>query len=286
MTSVLTDATSVWPWGLARAPCWLPILPLAPAPFSTTTGWPSVGDSRSATKRAMMSGPVPGVNGTTNLIGWSGQPKALFKVRGATARPAMVSGNWRRRMNPLKQPLGDPSIQLIRDLLVLSSFYNCSRRISGDRHAGKDSDRFVPGDRRRAGRRAGAGGAGPTRLRHGWAGRQGGGRKPRAGAGVVPRAGPGAAAAAHHRQPLAGRPRQGGQPLRPAHRARPVGRHGRDSARKHRALRRVGRTGARRLAVPRAGRAAGGHRRPGGGAWRDLPLGVRRRSGLGWLRCP
>ena len=29
-----------------------------------------------------------------------------------------------------------------------------------------------------------------------------------------------AAAAAHHRQPLAGRPRQGGQPLRPADRAR------------------------------------------------------------------
>ena len=96
--------------------------------------------------------------------------------------------------------------------------------------------------------------------------------------------GPGAAAAAHHREPLAGRPRQGRQPLRPADRARPFGRHGRDPARQPGALRRPGRAGARRLALPRAGRAAGGHRRPGGGARRDLPRGVRRRSGLGWLR--
>ena len=76
ITSVLTDDIRVWPSGLARATCWLPILPEAPATFSTTTGWPSLGDSRSATKRAMMSGPVPGVNGTTSLIGWSGQAKA------------------------------------------------------------------------------------------------------------------------------------------------------------------------------------------------------------------
>ena len=69
MTSVLTDDISVRPSGLARATCWLPILPVAPATFSTTTGWPSLGDSLSATKRAMMSGPVPGVNGTTSCIG-------------------------------------------------------------------------------------------------------------------------------------------------------------------------------------------------------------------------
>ena len=76
MTSVLTDDISVWPSGLARATCWLPMLPLAPATFSTTTGWPSLGDSRSATKRAMMSGPVPGVKGTMIFTGWSGQAKA------------------------------------------------------------------------------------------------------------------------------------------------------------------------------------------------------------------
>jgi hypothetical protein len=66
ITSVLTDDIKVWPSGLARATCWLPMLPEAPATFSTTTGWPILADSRSATKRAMMSGPVPGVNGTTS----------------------------------------------------------------------------------------------------------------------------------------------------------------------------------------------------------------------------
>ena len=76
MTSVLTDDISVWPSGLARATCWLPMLPLAPATLSTTTGWPSLADSLSATKRAMMSGPVPGVKGTTTRTGWSGQAKA------------------------------------------------------------------------------------------------------------------------------------------------------------------------------------------------------------------
>ena len=76
MTSVLTDDIRVSPSGLARATCWLPILPEAPATLSTTTGWPSLGDSFSATKRAMMSGPVPGVNGTTMRTGWSGQAKA------------------------------------------------------------------------------------------------------------------------------------------------------------------------------------------------------------------
>ena len=98
MTSVLTDDISVYPSGLARATCWLPILPLAPATFSTTTGWPSLADSRSATKRAMMSGPVPGVNGTTSLIGWSGQAKAALKATGAAIRPAARGRIWRRRM--------------------------------------------------------------------------------------------------------------------------------------------------------------------------------------------
>jgi hypothetical protein len=45
------------------------MLPEAPGRFSTTTGWPSLGDRRSATKRAMKSGPPAGVNGTTSRIG-------------------------------------------------------------------------------------------------------------------------------------------------------------------------------------------------------------------------
>ena len=56
------------------------------------------------------------------------------------------------------------------------------------------------------------------------------------------------------------------------------------AARKHRGLRRAGRAGARRLAQPRSRRAAGGDRRPRGGARRDLPRGVRRRGRVGWLR--
>ena len=142
-----------------------------------------------------------------------------------------------------------------------------------------------PGHRRPAGRRAGAGGAGPARLRHGRPGRQGGGREPRAGAGGVPGAGPGAAAAAHHRQPLAGRPRQGGQPLRPADRARPAGRHGRDPAGKPGAMswrwanwRSTARSRRVPGVLPAALIAAGSGARP------DLPGGVRRRSGLGRLR--
>ena len=104
MTSVLTDDISVWPSGLARATCWLPILPRAPATFSTTTGWPSLGDSRSATKRAMMSGPVPGVNGTTSLIGWSGQAKAARTASGAAARPASEGQELAAAHGALKQP--------------------------------------------------------------------------------------------------------------------------------------------------------------------------------------
>ena len=47
----------VRPSGLARATCRLPILPEAPGRFSTTTGWPSLGDRRSPTKRAMKWSP-------------------------------------------------------------------------------------------------------------------------------------------------------------------------------------------------------------------------------------
>ena len=94
MTSVLTEDIRVRPSGLARATCWLPILPEAPATFSTTTGWPSLGDSFSATKRAMMSGPVPGVKGTTMRIGWSGQAKAAGAARRAARREAKGNGEY------------------------------------------------------------------------------------------------------------------------------------------------------------------------------------------------
>src|SRR5215471_19916381 len=82
----------VLPSGLARATTWLPMLPDAPGRFSTTTGWPSRGARRSATKRAIMSGPPAGVNGTIRRIGWSGQAKA-----GAAANRLAAKGNNERR---------------------------------------------------------------------------------------------------------------------------------------------------------------------------------------------
>jgi len=46
---------------LARATRSLPMLPLAPATFSTITGWPSLAGSLAESWRAIRSMPVPGV---------------------------------------------------------------------------------------------------------------------------------------------------------------------------------------------------------------------------------
>jgi hypothetical protein len=59
---------SVWPSGAARATTCVPILPLAPGLFSTTTGWFQRRWISSPMLRARMSGPVPGVNGTTMVM--------------------------------------------------------------------------------------------------------------------------------------------------------------------------------------------------------------------------
>jgi hypothetical protein len=45
------------------------MLPDAPTLFSTTTGLPSLWESLGPTVRAIKSMPVPGVNGTINLMG-------------------------------------------------------------------------------------------------------------------------------------------------------------------------------------------------------------------------
>src|SRR5258707_1543338 len=49
------------------------MVPPAPGRFSMTMGCPSWGESLSVTVRAMMSVPLPGVNGTMILIGFEGQ---------------------------------------------------------------------------------------------------------------------------------------------------------------------------------------------------------------------
>src|SRR5258708_27543289 len=71
----------------------VPILPAAPARFSTTTGWPQRSPSFCATIRAMMSVPPPGVKATTIRTGLAGKfaPPAwgkLLEVHAASMAPA------------------------------------------------------------------------------------------------------------------------------------------------------------------------------------------------------
>ncbi len=58
----------------------IPMVPPAPGRFSSTTGWPSCVLSFSETVRAMMSVELPGVKGTTTLIGFAGQACAHAAV--------------------------------------------------------------------------------------------------------------------------------------------------------------------------------------------------------------
>ena len=111
--------------------------------------------------------------------------------------------------------------------------------------------------------------------------RQGGRRKPRAGARRAGRDRPRASAQADHGQPVARRPAQGRLAFRPADRARPAGGDRRDRCRD--ACRIMSRsascasTGGSRL----AGRAARGAPRLGAGQGADLPGGAGQRGGLG-----
>jgi len=57
---------------ISRATASAPMLPPAPPRLSTTTGWPSALDIRSATRRPTMSALPPGANGTIRWIGRSG----------------------------------------------------------------------------------------------------------------------------------------------------------------------------------------------------------------------
>ena len=69
MVKVFTVTISVWPSGGAFATKSVPMLPLAPALFSTTTAWPHFSESFGAMTRARMSMPVPGEKGTISVTG-------------------------------------------------------------------------------------------------------------------------------------------------------------------------------------------------------------------------
>ncbi|CFN75313.1 Uncharacterised protein [Bordetella pertussis] len=69
MPNWLLEMSSVCPSGLDLATSCVPMMPPAPARLSTTTGWPSMAESRSENARAARSVPPPGPVGTTRVTG-------------------------------------------------------------------------------------------------------------------------------------------------------------------------------------------------------------------------
>src|SRR5512134_3170159 len=70
----------------------MPMLPPAPARFSTSTGWPSAAESLSPSARAVTSVEPPGGYGTMSRTGLDGQPCAC----GASAQSETTRANSRR----------------------------------------------------------------------------------------------------------------------------------------------------------------------------------------------
>ena len=77
MVKVFTVTMSVVPSGAAFATKSVPMLPLAPALFSTTTAWRHWSLNLGAITRARMSMPVPGENGTISVTGRLGNDCAV-----------------------------------------------------------------------------------------------------------------------------------------------------------------------------------------------------------------
>ena len=95
ISMVLAPISRVCP-SLALATASAPMLPLAPGWFTTTTGWPRTCDRRGCTVRAMVSIPVPGVNGTMILTDWVGQAGAWDQAEGAAMTVPMAARLARR----------------------------------------------------------------------------------------------------------------------------------------------------------------------------------------------
>lgn len=95
---LLVATIRVLPSGAAFAPAAVPIVPPAPARFSTMTGWPSLGPSSFASMRATVSVEPPAVNGTMIRMEWFGQ-LLLCAVAGrlkAATRSAVIQAIKRR----------------------------------------------------------------------------------------------------------------------------------------------------------------------------------------------
>src|SRR2546425_9045297 len=85
---------SVWPSGGDFTTISVPIVPEAPGLFSTKNGWSQRACSLGASKRATMSGPAAGVNGTTIRTGRLESPCA--SANGETAAAASAHSTRRR----------------------------------------------------------------------------------------------------------------------------------------------------------------------------------------------
>src|SRR6218665_397386 len=84
--------SSVWPWAAARATYSAPMLPPAPARFSTTMVWPSRSFIEAASVRAIASVGPPGGKGTTSVIGLSARLSAWAGSRGRGPGPGESKG--------------------------------------------------------------------------------------------------------------------------------------------------------------------------------------------------
>jgi len=86
LIGLATANSSVRPSGFARTTRCVPIVPEAPGTFSIRICWPRRSARRGITMRAPASTPPPAPNGTTTVIGLSGQEPCA--ATGASGRAA------------------------------------------------------------------------------------------------------------------------------------------------------------------------------------------------------
>src|SRR5262245_17694350 len=117
MTSGPTMLTpSVCPSGAALATAAVPVLPPAPALFSTTKATPSRCCSPSATMRARLSGVDPAMNGTMMVTVWEGHSCAASGLYPATR----IKRTSRLRIASSSPELPVPCARIMRSALPLT----------------------------------------------------------------------------------------------------------------------------------------------------------------------
>src|SRR6185503_16344494 len=103
--------SSAYPSGGDFATRSAPILPPAPALFSTTTGWPHASETFCAMTRAKVSAMPPTANGTTILMGLEGYACASAPAENASDAPAATRRSHVFMVRMVGQKVGrrDPS---------------------------------------------------------------------------------------------------------------------------------------------------------------------------------